>query len=103
MENVNLGLEMPAEVAEEIKRTVVMYSEHRRERMTDDIAIYDRLMQGIEELGERCEAFETTEDPEEKRRGLRVYSENLRTISALVQARTNHLRMMDEHERKMFM
>lgn len=94
MENLTNVPEMPDEVPEEIKEFLVMCSEHRRERMTDNITVYDRIMQGIEELGERCETYETEEDPDEKRRGLRVYSENLRTISALVQARTNHIRMM---------
>ena len=86
--------EMPNEMPEEIKEFLIMCSEHRRERMTDNITVYDRIMQGIEELGERCEAFETEQDPEEKRKGIIGYSENLRTISALVQARTNLIRMM---------
>lgn len=94
MENLTNVPEMPDEVPEEIKEFLIMHSQHMRERMTDNITVYDRLMQGIEELGERCEAYETEEDPDEKRRGLRVYSENLRTISALVQARTNLVRMM---------
>ena len=78
-----------------IKREfLIMCSQHRRERMTDNITVYDRLMQGIEELGERCEAYETEQDPEEKRKGIIGYSENLRTIANLVNARTNLVRMM---------
>lgn len=86
--------EMPNEMPEEIKKFLIMCSEHRRERMTDNITVYDRIMQGIEELGERCEAYETEQDPEEKRKGIIGYSENLRTIANLAQARTNLVRMM---------
>ena len=82
------------ELTEELKGFLIMCSQHRRERMTDNITVYDRLMQGIEELGERCEAYETEQDPEEKRKGIIGYSENLRTIANLVQARTNLIRMM---------
>lgn len=82
------------ELTEELKEFLIICSQHRRERMTDNITIYDRLMQGIEELGERCEAYETEQDPEEKRKGIIGYSENLRTIANLVQARTNLVRMM---------
>lgn len=82
------------EVFEEAKTYAELMSEHRRERMTDNITVYDRLMQGIEELGERCEDYETEEDPDEKRKGIIGYSENLRTIANLVQARTNLIRMM---------
>lgn len=86
--------EMPDEVPEEIKEFLIMHSQHMRERMTDNITVYDRLMQGIEELGERCEAFETEQDPEEKRKGIIGYSENLRTMAHLANARTNLVRMM---------
>ena len=86
--------EMPNEMPEEIKEFLIMCSEHRRGRMTDNITVYDRLMQGIEELGERCEAYETEQDPEEKRKGIIGYSENLRTIAHLANARTNLIGMM---------
>lgn len=82
------------ELTEELKGFLIMCSQHRRERMTDNITVYDRLMQGIEELGERCEAYETEQDPEEKRKGIIGYSENLCTIAHLVNARTNLVRMM---------
>lgn len=82
------------ELTEELKAFLIMCSQHRRERMTDNITVYDRLMQGIEELGERCEAYETEQDPEEKRKGIIGYSENLRTIAHLANARTNLVRMM---------
>lgn len=82
------------ELTEELKGFLIMCSQHRRERMTDNITVYDRLMQGIEELGERCEDYETEQDPEEKRKGIIGYSENLRTIAHLVNARTNLVRMM---------
>lgn len=82
------------EELEEAKKYAALISEHRRERMTDNITVYDRLMQGIEELGERCEAYETEEDPDEKRKGIIGYSENLHTIAQLVNARTNLVRMM---------
>ena len=94
MEKLTNVHEMPDEVPEEIKEFLIMHSQHRRERMTDNITVYDRLMQGIEELGERCEAFETEQDPEEKRKGIIGYSENLRTIAHLTNARTNLIRMM---------
>lgn len=94
MENLKNVPEMPDEVPEEIKEFLIMHSQHMRERMTDNITVYDRLMQGIEELGERCEAFETEQDPEEKRKGIIGYSENQRTIAHLANARTNLVRMM---------
>lgn len=90
----NIKEDASNEMPEELKKFLIMCSEHRRERMTDNITVYDRLMQGIEELGERCEAFETEQDPEEKRKGIISYSENLRTFANLVQARTNLVRMM---------
>lgn len=82
------------EEAEEIRAFLTECEEHRRQRVSDNIAIYDRIMQGIEGLGEQCEAWELLEDGEEKLRGLRSYSENLRTISSLVQARGGLLRLM---------
>ena len=82
------------ELTEELKGFLIMCSQHRRERLTDNITVYDRLMQGIEELGERCEAYETEQDPEEKRKGIIGYSENLRTMAHLANARTNLVRMM---------
>lgn len=90
----NIKKDAPDEMPEELKDFLIMCSQHRRERMTDNITVYDRLMQGIEELGERCEAYETEQDPEEKRKGIIGYSENLRTIANLVNARTNLVRMM---------
>ena len=94
MEKLTNVPDMPDEVPEEIKEFLVMHSQHRRERMTDNITVYDRIMQGIEELGERCEAYETEEDPDEKRKGIIGYSETLRTIAHLANARTNLIRMM---------
>lgn len=95
MEDIKKMLEEMDEARfEEIREFLGMVDDHKRQRVSDDIAVYDRLMQGIEALGEVCEAWELTEDLEEKRKNLRVYSETLRTISALVQARGNLVKLI---------
>lgn len=99
MENVNKILEEMDEARfEEIREFFLMVDDYKRQRMSDDIAIYDRLMQGIETLGEMCEEWELLEDPDEKRKDRRVYSELLRTLSMLVQARGNLVKLMMQDE-----
>ena len=90
--------EMDEAAREELENFFENHDAHCRERMSDNVMIYERLMQGIEELGEFCESYELLEDDEEKRRHRRSYSECLRTLSDLVQARGNleKLMMLDE-------
>ena len=99
MEDVNKILEEMDEARfEEIREFFWMVDDYKRQRMSDDIAIYDRLMQGIETLGEMCEEWELLEDSDEKRKDRRVYSELLRTLSMLVQARGNLVKLMMQDE-----
>lgn len=90
--------EMSEARTEELREFFGVIDDNKRQRMSDNIAVYDRLMQGIETLGEQCEVWELMEDGEEKSRKLVSYSENLRTIASLAQARSNLVRLMMQNE-----
>lgn len=94
--------ESPSDIGKDIIRELLARAKEDAERheaeeaqiREDNKIVYDRIMQGIEEIGEACEAYELLEDPKEKDRQAVRYSENLRTLASLAQARGNLIKAM---------
>ena len=103
LENENCNpTESTPDIEKDILRAILERAKEDMERheaeeaqiREDNKLVYDRIMQGIEEIGEACEEYECLEDPEEKSRRAVRYSENLRTLASLAQARGNLIKAM---------
>ena len=75
----------------EIQEFLTQISEHKRQKMSDDMLVYDHLMQQIEAVGELCEISELEKNWQR-------LCESANTLSNLVTARQELLYAMELDE-----